>query len=126
MFTLPYPFDENPFLEKARSCVLARLNNENFGAAQRAKLWKKSEPHPPHVLVMTATPIPRTLAMTLYGDLDASVIDELPPGRQEITTIHRTDNHRMRVIGFMREQIGLGRQVFVVYPLIEESEALDW
>lgn len=96
-----------------------------FGVAQRARLWKKSDPYPPHVLVMTATPIPRTLAMTLYGDLDVSVIDELPPGRKEVKTIHRTDNHRMRVIGFMREQIAKGRQVYVVYPLIEESEKLD-
>ena len=96
-----------------------------FGVAQRAKLWKKSQPYPPHVLVMTATPIPRTLAMTLYGDLDVSVIDELPPGRKEIITQHRTENHRMRVIGFMREEIAKGRQVYVVYPLIEESEKLD-
>ncbi len=96
-----------------------------FGVKQRAKLWAKSKPYPPHVLVMTATPIPRTLAMTLYGDLDVSVIDELPPGRKAIETIHRTENHRMRVIGFMREQIALGRQIYVVYPLIEESETLD-
>ncbi len=96
-----------------------------FGVAQRAKLWKKSEPFPPHVLVMTATPIPRTLAMTLYGDLDVSVIDELPPGRKEIKTVHYNENHRAKVFGFMREQIALGRQVYVVYPLIEESETLD-
>ena len=96
-----------------------------FGVAQRAKLWKKNKPYPPHVLVMTATPIPRTLAMTLYGDLDVSVIDELPPGRKEIKTLHKTENHRMRVIGFMREEIAKGRQVYVVYPLIEESEKLD-
>lgn len=96
-----------------------------FGVAQRASLWKKSNPCPPHVLVMTATPIPRTLAMTLYGDLDVSVIDELPPGRKEIKTLHKTENHRMRVIGFMREEIAKGRQVYVVYPLIEESETLD-
>ncbi len=96
-----------------------------FGVAQRAKLWKKGRGLPPHILVMTATPIPRTLAMTLYGDLDLSVIDELPPGRKEIKTLHRTENHRMRVIGFMREQIALGRQVYVVFPLIEESEKLD-
>ncbi len=96
-----------------------------FGVKQRAKLWAKSKPYPPHVLVMTATPIPRTLAMTLYGDLDVSVIDELPPGRKAIETVHRTENHRMRVIGFMREQIALGRQIYVVYPLIEESETLD-
>jgi ATP-dependent DNA helicase RecG len=96
-----------------------------FGVAQRAKLWKKSKPFPPHVLVMTATPIPRTLAMTLYGDLDVSVIDELPPGRKEIKTVHKNENNRMRVIGFMREEIAKGRQVYVVYPLIEESETLD-
>ncbi len=96
-----------------------------FGVEQRAKLWKKNQLHPPHVLVMTATPIPRTLAMTLYGDLDVSVIDELPPGRKDIHTAHRTENHRLRVFGFMREEIAKGRQVYVVYPLIEESETLD-
>nr|WP_290940144.1 helicase-related protein [Haliscomenobacter sp.] len=96
-----------------------------FGVAQRAALWKKNKPFPPHVLVMTATPIPRTLAMTLYGDLDISVIDELPPGRKDIVTLHRTENHRLRVIGFMREQIALGRQVYIVYPMIEESEKMD-
>ena len=96
-----------------------------FGVAQRAKLWMKSKPYPPHVLVMTATPIPRTLAMTLYGDLDVSVIDELPPGRKEIETLHKTENNRMRVFGFMREEIAKGRQVYVVYPLIQESETLD-
>jgi len=96
-----------------------------FGVEQRAKLWSKSLPYPPHVLVMTATPIPRTLAMTLYGDLDISVIDELPPGRREIKTLHKTENHRQQVIGFMREEIAKGRQVYVVYPLIEESEKMD-
>lgn len=96
-----------------------------FGVAQRAKLWVKNKPLPPHILVMTATPIPRTLAMTLYGDLDVSVIDELPPGRKPVQTIHWTEHHRLRVIGFMKEQIALGRQVYVVYPLIEESETLD-
>ncbi|MEO0339107.1 MAG: ATP-dependent DNA helicase RecG, partial [Bacteroidota bacterium] len=96
-----------------------------FGVAQRARLWKKSKPYPPHVLVMTATPIPRTLAMTIYGDLDVSVIDELPPGRKPVKTIHRTENHRLRVFGFMKEEIAKGRQVYVVYPLIEESETLD-
>ncbi len=96
-----------------------------FGVEQRARLWKKSSPCPPHILVMTATPIPRTLAMTLYGDLDVSIIDELPPGRKEIKTLHKTENHRMRIIGFMREEIAKGRQVYVVYPLIEESETLD-
>lgn len=96
-----------------------------FGVAQRAKLWKKSSSYPPHVLVMTATPIPRTLAMTLYGDLDVSVIDELPPGRKAIQTLHKTENNRLRVLGFMKEEIAKGRQVYVVYPLIEESETLD-
>ena len=95
-----------------------------FGVEQRAKLWKKSRV-PPHILVMTATPIPRTLAMTLYGDLDYSVIDELPPGRKGIKTYHYFDKDRMKVFGFMRKQIELGRQVYVVYPLIEESETLD-
>src|SRR6201987_1383694 len=95
-----------------------------FGVAQRAKLHNKNV-NPPHVLVMSATPIPRTLAMTLYGDLDTSVIDELPPGRKPIKTLHYGDNKRLRVYGFMKEQIALGRQIYVVYPLIEESEKLD-
>jgi ATP-dependent DNA helicase RecG len=95
-----------------------------FGVAQRARLWAKSKV-PPHVLVMTATPIPRTLAMTLFGDLDVSVIDELPPGRKPIKTIHQYDSNRLKVFGFMREQIKKGRQVYVVYPLIQESEKLD-
>lgn len=96
-----------------------------FGVKQRARLWKKSSPYPPHILVMTATPIPRTLAMTLYGDLDVSVIDELPPGRKPVTTVHRTENHRLRVFGFMKEEIAKGRQIYIVYPLIEESATLD-
>jgi len=96
-----------------------------FGVAQRAKLWVKNST-PPHVLVMTATPIPRTLAMTVYGDLDISVIDEMPPGRKPIKTVHRFDNRREEVVGFMRKQIAEGRQVYVVYPLIEESEKLDY
>lgn len=95
-----------------------------FGVAQRAKLWSKSK-IPPHVLVMTATPIPRTLAMTFYGDLDVSVIDELPPGRKPIKTIHQYDRNRLKVFGFMREQVSKGRQIYVVYPLIQESEKLD-
>ncbi|SCM56395.1 ATP-dependent DNA helicase RecG [Petrimonas mucosa] len=95
-----------------------------FGVAQRAKLWTKSE-HPPHVLVMTATPIPRTLAMTLYGDLDLSVIDELPPGRKPVKTVHRYDKNRGALYQFIREQIGARRQAYIVYPLIEESETLD-
>lgn len=96
-----------------------------FGVAQRAKLWKKNK-QPPHVLVMTATPIPRTLAMTAYGDLDVSTIDELPPGRKDIQTVHRFDNARARIFGFMAEEIAKGRQVYVVYPLIEESQAMDY
>ncbi|MCB0800530.1 MAG: ATP-dependent DNA helicase RecG, partial [Bacteroidales bacterium] len=96
-----------------------------FGVAQRAKLWQKSD-CPPHVLVMTATPIPRTLAMTLYGDLDVSVIDEMPPGRKPIKTMAFTDAEREKVFGFMRRQIEDGRQIYVVYPLIKESESLDY
>jgi ATP-dependent DNA helicase RecG len=96
-----------------------------FGVEQRYKLWRKNV-QPPHVLVMTATPIPRTLAMTLYGDLDTSVIDELPPGRKPIKTVHFTDADRMRVFGFMEEEIAKGRQVYVVYPLIQESEKMDY
>jgi len=96
-----------------------------FGVAQRAKLWQKNE-MPPHVLVMTATPIPRTLAMSVYGDLDLSVIDELPPGRKIVKTLHRTDANRLKVFAFLREQISLGRQVYIVYPLIQESSKLDY
>lgn len=96
-----------------------------FGVAQRAKLWKKNT-QPPHNLVMTATPIPRTLAMTLYGDLDVSIIDELPPGRKPIQTIHRRENSRLTVFGFIDKEIKKGRQVYIVYPLIEESETLDY
>lgn len=96
-----------------------------FGVAQRARLWEKSL-NPPHVLVMTATPIPRTLAMTLYGDLDVSVIDELPPGRVPVKTMHFNDYERNKVFGFIRSQIDEGRQIFVVYPLIQESEKMDY
>ncbi|OAV43284.1 ATP-dependent DNA helicase RecG [Lewinella sp. 4G2] len=96
-----------------------------FGVKQRAKLWVKNKPYPPHVLVMTATPIPRTLAMTAYGDLDVSVIDELPPGRTPIKTVHFTEHRRERVFGRIREEIAKGRQAYVVYPLIEENEKLD-
>lgn len=96
-----------------------------FGVAQRAKLWKKNK-IPPHILIMTATPIPRTLAMSLYGDLDVSVIDELPPGRQPIKTLHKYDSNRLQVFGFMKEEIAKGRQVYVVYPLIEESSTMDY
>ncbi|MCE2895020.1 MAG: ATP-dependent DNA helicase RecG [Flammeovirgaceae bacterium] len=96
-----------------------------FGVAQRSKLWQKNSNFYPHVLVMTATPIPRTLAMTLYGDLEISVIDELPKGRKPIKTTHQFDSHRLQVNGFIKTQIEAGRQVYVVYPLIEESEKLD-
>lgn len=104
-----------------------------FGVAQRASLWKKNNTstqiergnYPPHVLVMSATPIPRTLAMTLYGDLDVSVIDQLPPGRKPIETMHKYDTQRERVYGFIREEINKGRQAYIVYPLIEENEKLD-
>jgi len=95
-----------------------------FGVSQRAKLWQKNT-QPPHILVMTATPIPRTLAMTIYGDLDVSVIDELPPGRKPIKTMHFFDSKRLVMFGFLKQQIEAGRQVYVVYPLIKESENLD-
>ncbi|WP_103327403.1 ATP-dependent DNA helicase RecG [Bacteroidetes bacterium endosymbiont of Geopemphigus sp.] len=96
-----------------------------FGVIQRARLWKKNE-RPPHILLMTATPIPRTLSMTLYGDLDVSIIDELPPGRKAIKTLHRYEHARLEVFGFIRDQIAHGRQVYIVYPLIEESEKVDY
>ena len=96
-----------------------------FGVEQRARLWTKDSWHP-HVLVMTATPIPRTLAMTLYGDLDISVIDEMPPGRKQIKTVHYFESKRLRLFGFLKEQIRLGRQIYIVYPLIEESEKMDY
>ncbi|MFK7901098.1 MAG: ATP-dependent DNA helicase RecG [Cyclobacteriaceae bacterium] len=104
-------------------CVIDEQHR--FGVAQRAKLWKKNEQIIPHVLVMTATPIPRTLAMTLYGDLDVSVIDELPPGRKPIQTVHRFEGNRLRVLQFIEDEVKKGRQVYIVYPLIEESEKLD-
>jgi len=111
---------------KFKNLGLAVIDEQHrFGVAQRAKLWKKNH-WPPHVLIMTATPIPRTLAMTLYGDLDVSLIDELPPGRKEIKTIHWFENKRMRLHGFMAEEIEKGRQIYVVYPLIEESEKMDY
>lgn len=96
-----------------------------FGVEQRSKLWHKNE-SPPHILVMTATPIPRTLAMSLYGDLDISVIDELPPGRKDIQTVHRYDAHRLNVFKFIRDEIEKGRQIYIVYPLISESEVMDY
>lgn len=96
-----------------------------FGVAQRAKLWQKNDLIPPHILVMTATPIPRTLAMTVYGDLDVSVIDELPPGRKPIQTMHFYENRRNQLYNFLKQEIGKGRQVYIVYPLISESEKMD-
>jgi ATP-dependent DNA helicase RecG len=111
---------------KFRNLGLAIIDEQHrFGVAQRAALWKKNTT-PPHFLVMSATPIPRTLAMTLYGDLDTSVIDEMPPGRKEIQTIHFFEKDRLRVFGLMRKAISQQRQVYVVYPLIEESETLDY
>jgi ATP-dependent DNA helicase RecG len=95
-----------------------------FGVEQRSKLWKKGVTAP-HILVMTATPIPRTLAMTLYGDLDVSVIDEMPPGRKPIQTVHRFETDRLRIWSFLKTEIAKGRQVYIVYPLIEESEKMD-
>ena len=111
-----------------RNLGLAIIDEQHrFGVEQRARLWKKSSVGaPPHVLVMTATPIPRTLAMTLYGDLDVSVIDELPPGRKPVQTIHATEGKRPALYKFMKDQIALGRQIFVVYPLINETEKLDY
>lgn len=103
-------------------CVIDEQHR--FGVEQRAKMWTKNHT-PPHILVMTATPIPRTLAMTVYGDLDCSVIDELPPGRKPVQTVHFYDNSRLRLFAFMRKQISQGRQIYVVYPLINESEKLD-
>ncbi|SDA59508.1 ATP-dependent DNA helicase RecG [Algoriphagus alkaliphilus] len=109
-----------------QNLALAIVDEQHrFGVAQRAKLWAKNEEFIPHVLVMTATPIPRTLAMTLYGDLDVSVIDELPAGRKPIQTVHRYDKDRLKVFGFINEEVKKGRQVYIVYPLIEESETMD-
>jgi ATP-dependent DNA helicase RecG len=111
---------------KFKKLGLAIIDEQHrFGVAQRSKLWQKNEEVYPHVLVMTATPIPRTLAMTLYGDLEISVIDELPKGRKPIKTTHRYDTHRLQVNGFLQAQIDQGRQVYIVYPLIDESEKLD-
>ncbi|WP_299433087.1 ATP-dependent DNA helicase RecG [uncultured Maribacter sp.] len=111
---------------KYKNLGLAIIDEQHrFGVAQRSKLWHKNN-LPPHILVMTATPIPRTLAMSLYGDLDISIIDELPPGRKPIKTVHRYDSNRLKVFGFIKEEIKKGRQIYVVYPLIQESEALDY
>ncbi|MDA8595433.1 ATP-dependent DNA helicase RecG [Flavobacteriaceae bacterium] len=111
---------------KFQNLGLAIIDEQHrFGVAQRAKMWKKNA-LPPHVLVMTATPIPRTLAMSVYGDLDISVIDELPPGRKSIKTVHRYDRNRLTVFKFIRDEIEKGRQIYIVYPLIQESEAMDY
>lgn len=111
---------------KFNNLGLAVIDEQHrFGVEQRSKLWKKNS-IPPHILVMTATPIPRTLAMSLYGDLDISVIDELPPGRKPIQTVHRFDSNRLKVWKFLRDEIALGRQIYIVYPLIQESEKMDF
>ena len=111
---------------KFKNLGLAIIDEQHrFGVAQRAKMWMKNN-LPPHILVMTATPIPRTLAMSVYGDLDISVIDELPPGRKMIKTIHRYDSNRLAVFKFIKDEIIKGRQIYVVYPLIKESEQLDY
>ena len=111
---------------KFNNLGLAIIDEQHrFGVAQRAKLWRKNE-YPPHILVMTATPIPRTLAMSLYGDLDISVIDELPPGRKEIKTIHNYDSNRLKVFKFIADEIEKGRQIYIVYPLIKESEVMEY
>ncbi|QAA80371.1 ATP-dependent DNA helicase RecG [Aequorivita sp. H23M31] len=111
---------------KFKNLGLAIVDEQHrFGVEQRSKLWHKND-YPPHVLVMTATPIPRTLAMSIYGDLDISVIDELPPGRKDIKTVHRYDANRLKVFHFIRDEISKGRQVYIVYPLIQESETMDY
>lgn len=111
---------------KFKNLGLAVIDEQHrFGVAQRSKLWKKNT-SPPHILVMTATPIPRTLAMSVYGDLDISTIDELPPGRQSIKTVHRYDKNRLNVFRFIRDEIEKGRQVYIVYPLIQENEKMDY
>ena len=111
---------------KFKNLGIAVIDEQHrFGVKQRAKLWAKNI-LPPHILVMTATPIPRTLAMSVYGDLDISVIDELPPGRKEVKTVHRFDSNRLSVFKFMKDEIAKGRQIYLVYPLIEESEAMDY
>ncbi|WP_378188287.1 ATP-dependent DNA helicase RecG [Aquimarina sp. W85] len=111
---------------KFNNLGLAIIDEQHrFGVAQRSKLWHKNT-YPPHILVMTATPIPRTLAMSLYGDLDISVIDELPPGRKAIKTVHRFDSNRLKVFKFIEDEIKKGRQIYIVYPLIQESEAMDY
>jgi len=127
--TLPIVIGTHALVEdtvKFQNLGLAIIDEQHrFGVTQRARLWAKNQ-RPPHVLVMTATPIPRTLAMTVYGDLDVSVIDELPPGRKPIETVHRSENFRPKVMQFLKSEIEKGRQIYIVYPLIEESEKLDY
>ena len=127
--TIPIVIGTHALVEdtvKFSNLGLAIIDEQHrFGVMQRAKLWQKNS-LPPHVLVMTATPIPRTLAMTVYGDLDVSVIDELPPGRKPIETLHRSENFRPKVMQFLKHEIEKGRQIYIVYPLIEESEKLDY
>ena len=111
---------------KFKNLGLAIIDEQHrFGVAQRSKLWHKNT-SPPHILIMTATPIPRTLAMSVYGDLDISIIDEMPPGRKEIKTVHRYDNNRLKVWRFLKDEIAKGRQVYIVYPLIQESATMDY
>ncbi len=127
--SLPFVIGTHALIEQSvqfKNLGLAVIDEQHrFGVGQRARLWEKNE-KAPHVLVMTATPIPRTLAMTLYGDLDVSVIDELPPGRKEIKTVHRNEMRRASVMDFIRTEIDKGRQAYIVYPLIEESEKMDY
>ena len=124
MITGTHALIEDPVLFK--NLGLSVIDEQHrFGVAQRAKLWEKAEIHP-HVLVMTATPIPRTLAMTAYGDLDYSIMDELPPGRKPVTTVHRNEMYRVKIMDFIRSEIDKGRQAYIIFPLIEESEKLDY
>jgi ATP-dependent DNA helicase RecG len=117
-------FEDSVQFKNLGMCIIDEQHR--FGVAQRAKLWDKNKTFHPHILVMTATPIPRTLAMTLYGDLDISIINELPIGRKPIQTTHRYDSHRLQVFGFIQNELSKGRQIYIVYPLIEESEKLDF
>ena len=115
-------FEQNVIFNNLGYAVIDEQHR--FGVKQRSKIWEKNNP-PPHVLIMTATPIPRTLTMSLYVDLDLSIIDELPPGRKDVITVHRKDKNRLKVFGFIRDQIKQGRQIYIVYPLIEESKKMD-
>ena len=115
-------FEQNVIFNNLGYAVIDEQHR--FGVKQRSKIWEKNNP-PPHVLIMTATPIPRTLTMSLYGDLDLSIIDQLPPGRKDVITVHRKDKNRLKVFGFIKDQIKQGRQIYIVYPLIEESKKMD-